>query len=434
VTLVSHAEPERQIQNPVQPASPALENSAEGMALTLAQFEELALRNNPTIAQAHSNVSGARALLYQVGSYPNPTLGYSGSQIADEGTDQHVVFVEQEMVRGPKLALNQQVMRYAIEAQAAAIDSQTLRVLTDVRIKFFVALAAQEQVRLTEEFKTVVEQGAQIAERRTAEAEGSQTELLQAQIQLSEILLAREQAAVAFAAAIDDLKAVTGVPDLKSLTLAGDLKQNSGSIDWGLVSAELLATSPELHTARAKLQQACAQLQRERIQSIPNPTVQFGAGIDNSTNSGLINVEVSAPLAVYHCNQGNISAARASYERASQEIVRIELAIKSRLANVSREYDSALAAVRKYETEILDRSAKSLKLSEDVYSAREIGFLEVFLIRKTYFESNLGYIQALSQLAQARARIDGMLLEGGLDPTNALDADDANRERVFSQQ
>jgi cobalt-zinc-cadmium efflux system outer membrane protein len=58
-----------------------------------------------------------------------------------------------------------------------------------------------------------------------------------------------------------------------------------------LVSAELLATSPELHTARAKLQQACAQLQRERIQSIPNPTVQIGAGIDNSTNSGLINVE-----------------------------------------------------------------------------------------------------------------------------------------------
>ena len=49
-------------------------------------------------------------------------------------------------------------------------------------------------------------------------------------------------------------------------------------------------------------------------------------------------------------------------------------------------------------------------------------------------ESNLGYIQALLELAQARARIDGLLLEGGLDQASPFDGDDSNRERVFSQK
>lgn len=41
---------------------------------------------------------------------------------------------------------------------------------------------------------------------------------------------------------------------------------------------------------------------------------------------------------------------------------------------------------------------------------------------------------SLSELAQARAKIDGFLLEGGLDPADDFDADDSNRERVFSQK
>jgi cobalt-zinc-cadmium efflux system outer membrane protein len=402
--------------------------------MTIAYFEELALRNNPTLAQASADINKAVALRDQVGRYPNPVVGYSGSQIADDGTDQHGVFVEQEIVRGNKLPLNQQVMRHAIEAQAADADAQTLRVLTDVRTQFLIALAAQEQMRLTGEFKAVAAEGVEIARQRLLAQEGSQPELLQAEIQLSEIDLAYEQAAVAFGAAFRNLAAVAGAANLQPGLLEGELSQPQRSFDWDAVYMDMLAASPELQAAQARLEQACAQLQRERVQAIPNPTLQLGAGVDNGTGSGFLNVEVSTPISIHNSNRGNICAAQADYDRASQELSRIELSIKSRLADVGREYDSALAAVRKYETEILPKSTQSRELLEALYRAGETDFLQAFLVRKNWFESNLRYVQSLSELAQARAKIDGLLLEGGLDPAEPFDGDDSNRERVFAQQ
>lgn len=432
--LVSHTEPEPSRQEPVQLESANVGNGQGFTSMTLEQFEVLALRNNPTIVQAMTDVNKARALQDQVGRPPNPTLGYFGSQIGDAGTDQHGIFLEQELVRGGKLSQNQKILRHSIEAQAAAVDAQTSRVLTDVRIKFFVALAAQEQVRLAREFKSLATEAVDVAEKRKQAEEGSQPELLQAQVQLSEIDLVFEQAEVALASAIQDLAAVAGVSNVGPIVLDGELDSASQPFDWEQVFANLLMTSPEMRVAQAQVQQACAQLQREQLQTIPNPTVQLGAGIDNGTSSELLNVQVSAPIPVLNSNQGNICAAKANYEKATQEISRTELAIKSRLANVSREYDSALAAVRRYDLEILPRSEESLNLSEQVYRAGEIEFLQVFLVRKTYFESNLRYIDALSELAQSRARIEGQLLEGGLNQLPSFDVDDSNREKSFSQR
>ncbi len=434
VTVVSHSESEGSSNSSVQIVAAAAGNTLHAGTMTLAQFEELALRNNPTIGQASANVNKAVALRDQVGKFPNPVLGYFGSQIGDAGTDQHGVFIEQEIVRRGKLPLNQQVMQHSIQAQSAASESQTLRVLTDVRTRFFVALAAQEQMRLTSEFEIVASQGVEIASKRKEAQEGSQPELLQAEIQLSEIQLTHQQAEVAFDSAFRDLAAVAGATNLQTGSLEGELSQPSPSFDWEVVYADLLAASPELQAAQARRQQACAQLQRERVQALPNPTLQLGGGVDNGTGSGLLNVQVSAPIPVYNANRGNICAAQADYDRASQEVTRTELAIKSRLAVVSREYDSALAAVRKYETEILPKSKDALELTESLYRAGEIDFLQTFLVRRTWFESNLRYVQSLSELAQARAKIDGFLLEGGLDPADAFDADDSNRERIFSQK
>lgn len=434
VTVVSHSEPSNPVVTSTQIATRSQESTSSSGTMTLAQFEELALRNNPTIGQASANVNKAVALRDQVGRFPNPVLGYFGSQIGDAGTDQHGIFIEQEIVRRGKLPLNQQVMQHGIQAQLAASESQTLRVLTDVRTRFFVALAAQEQMRLTREFEVVATQGVEIASQRKEAQEGSQPELLQAEIQLSEIQLTHEQAEVAFASAFRDLAAVAGATDLQTGSLEGELSQTSRSFDWELVYADLLAASPEVQTAQARLQQACTQLQRERVQALPNPTLQLGGGVDNATGSGLLNIQVSAPIPVHNTNRGNICAAQADYDRAAQEITRTELAIKSRLAVVSREYDSAMAAVRKYETEILPKSKDSLELTESLYRAGEIDFLQTFLVRRTWFESNLRYLQSLSELAQARAKIDGFLLEGGLDPADDFDADDSNRERVFSQK
>ena len=258
--------------------------SVDEVGYTLADVEQMALANNPAIAAAGSTVSKAAGLRQQVGMRPNPTLGYFGQQIADRNTDQHGLFVQQEFVRGNKLELNRNVLGHTQKAQQAEIETQRYRVLTDVRVRFFEAVAAQRQHEITTEFAQTARQAVEVAEQRQAADEGTMIDTLQSQTLLSEVTLAAEQAEVKYRGAWRDL-----------------------------------------------VFEKQALLKRQQVQNVPNVTAQLGAGYDDATDHGMLNLQLSAPIPVWNNNNGNISAAYSDYVRATQNVQRIEQSIRSRL-------------------------------------------------------------------------------------------------------
>ncbi len=403
-------------------------------AMTLADFEAIALANNPTLQQLAATTQKAAGYRTQVGLRSNPTIGYQAMQLADAGTDQHTAFIEQEIVTGNKLALNRQVLNEAVRVQLWELEAQKYRITTDIRTKFYEALAAQQRIRLVNEFQSVAQKGMELAEQRKIAMEGSQVDVLQAKIQVNEVQLSRQKAEVSFVSAWQSLVALSGAPQLQPTVLEGELPTNFEKTDWDNYRATILATSPEYMVAQTRVQQARANLLRQEVQATPNWTVQLAGGKDNGTNSGMMNLQVGAPIPVFNKNQGNIAAARAEYCRAVMEVQRVEKAIAARIAELSRDFDSALAAVNQYHVEILPSAKETLSLAEQAYTSGESGFLEVLTVRRTYFESNLQYLLAQEHLAQANARKEGLVLSGGLDPVNDQSGDDSLRGATFSQQ
>ena len=104
--------------------------------MTLADFESLAMANNPTIQQLAATTQKAAGYRQQVGLWANPVAGYQGVQLADNGTDQHTAFVEQEFVTAGKLGLNSRVLNEAVRAQLLELEAQKYRVQTDVASSF----------------------------------------------------------------------------------------------------------------------------------------------------------------------------------------------------------------------------------------------------------------------------------------------------------
>ncbi len=387
----------------------------EVTSYTLAEFEQLALNNNPTIAAAGAASNKAAGLRQQVGVRPNPTLGYFGYQIADRNTDQHGAFVQQEFVRGDKLALNREVLQQTTNAQRWEIETQRFRVLTDVRVRYFEALAAQRQLDAINDFASVAAKGVQVATDREDAEEGAAIDVLQSQTLLSEVTLAAERAEVAYRGAWQDLAAIAGLSAATPARLAAEFNEPESSPDWDAAYSEIVSQSPEMSVARALVCEKQAMLKRQQVQMVPNVTGQLGAGYDDATNSGMLNLQVSAPIPVWNKNTGNVSAAFADYTQAVQNVKRIEQAIKSRLARAAQEYDASLASVRKYQSQILPQTKKSLELSEQAYRVGELSFLQVLVVRKSYYESRIQLIAVQGQLAQATAKVDGLLLTGGLE-------------------
>lgn len=423
------------------PPAPAAEdssaiNDSESLSgsMSLAELEQVALANNPAIQQAAAAAQKATGIRHQVGRCPNPSVGYSGMQLGDAGTDQHVAFINQDFVTGHKLGLNERVLDHDVQVQLWEVQVQRQRVLTDIRLRFYEALAAQRRVELTHEFHTVAEKGVQVAEQRKEALEGSQPEVLQAEIQLNEVDLARQRAQFQFDAAWKELVATAGVPDMAPVHLNGNLEMDAGAIDWDAVYQNIIAASPELRAAYSRIHRAQANLERQRAQPIPNVEMELQAGADNGTGSGMVNLQLGVPIPVFNRNRGNISAAYSEYVRATQDARRLELSVKARLARVAQQFDSASATVERYREQIVPKSQQSLTLSEQAYAAGEFDFLQVLIARRTYFESNVAYVQALGDLAGANATVDGLLLTGGLDSTPDFTGDDGLRGQALSGQ
>ncbi len=252
--------------------------------------------------------------------------------------------------------------------------------------------------------------------------------------QRSEIDLIYCQTKARYDAAWREISAVACVQEMTPTILAGEFPESSDAMSWDNIATTIVGSSPEYAAAQARISQARAELQRHGVQAIPNMTVQFGAGVDNGTNSGIMNLQVGAPIPVFNKNQGNIAAARAEYCRTVMESQRIENAIRARLATVSRDFESALEAVTVYGRDIRPSAQEALALSETAYKAGEMNFIQLLVARQTYFESNLQYVNSQAQMASAKAKVDGFVLSGSLDAVMDRSGSDSLRGLTFNQQ
>src|SRR4029077_9670012 len=115
---------------PVTPVYPRLgraQEKPEGPLVTLEQVEKIASESNPTLRQAEAEIRAANAHRQQAGLYPNPTVGYTADEIrgGSVGGGKQGFFVQQTIVTGGKLRLNQEV--FGKESQLASIEAEEQR-------------------------------------------------------------------------------------------------------------------------------------------------------------------------------------------------------------------------------------------------------------------------------------------------------------------
>ncbi|MBW3598615.1 MAG: TolC family protein [Planctomycetes bacterium] len=389
---------------------------------TLQVLELLALASNPTLRQAAADVAEARGRWVQSGLYPNPQVGYAGNEInADGQAGQQGGFVSQTFVTGGKLDWSRAAAARAVDRAVWEMEAQQLRVLTEVRIRFYEALGAQQTVMLAEELRRIAEQGVSIAQQLERALEAPRTDVLQSEVELANVRLLLETARQREFAARQQLAAVVGVVELPCAPLSGLLEEELLLLEWCTFYERLLAGNPLLQIAQARVAQARARLQREQVEPIPNVNVQVGSQYDFSSDDTLYSAQVQLPLPLYDRNQGAISAAAAELRQAMDEVERIERVLQRRLAEVWRRYAAARAQVEIYQATILPRVQETLDLTTEAYEGAQLDFLRVLTARRSYFETRLKYLEAVIELRTAAAELDGLLLTGGLEAPGEAD-------------
>jgi cobalt-zinc-cadmium efflux system outer membrane protein len=422
---------------PPTPPTPPQEQASTPTGLTLGELEQMALSNNPTLAQAAAEIRAATGRRLQSGLYPNPTAGYQGEQIrgGSQGGGEQGFFVSQDIVLGGKLGLNRRVLEQETKQAAAEAEEQRLRVVNGVRMFYYQALAAQEMGDLRHKLSKLAEDAVQTSHQLGNVGQADQPDVLQAEVEGEQAELAVVAAEQNQVRAWRALAATVGKPQMPLTHLAGSLEDlPEDSPDQWLQA--ILQESPAVKIAALGVVKAEASLARAKREPIPDLQLRGGLQqnreLDATTNrpigfQGFAEVGVQIPI--FNRNQGNVQASRAGVERAQREVQRVQLVLRERAATLLQNYVTSRSTVERYRNHMIPRARKAYELYLKNYGGMAAAYPQVLISQRTLFQLQTDYIAALENLWGNATALKGFLLTDGLEaPSRAGEMDQPVRE------
>src|SRR5215469_7434489 len=225
--------------------------------LRLQDLEQMALTNNPTVAQVEANLRAATALSRQAGLYPNPTAGYIGDEIRGgyQGGGEQGGFVSQTIVLGGKLRAARRVAELGAKQVETSGQLQRLRILTNARSFFYQALAAQRLVEVKQNLIQLASDVVETSSQLQNVGQADRPDILQAEVEQQQANVSLKVAQQSAQASWRVLAAVVGRPDLPVARLEGDLESIPElSYDESLMAA--FTESPEVKLAQQGVERA----------------------------------------------------------------------------------------------------------------------------------------------------------------------------------
>lgn len=396
-------------------ATPAAQSLPQTTSLSLTDLETLAFEHNPTLAAANAKLSATRGQQLQAGLYPNPIIGYQGMEMGIRGTaGQQGGFVGQRFIMGGKLKLDQAAASKQVTASHFEFHAQELRVLSDVRIRFYEAVILQKRVKLTEELVRIGDELVRATEQLLTGRQATQNDLLLAEIQVDESRILLDNSTNEETESWRRLAAVIGLPAMQPVPLSGQLDTDPPSLNWDTCYAIVMDNNPVLNAARLRVDRARILLQRAKKEPIPDIDLMVAHRHHNVTNDNVTTVQAGFPLPLFNRNQGNIRSAEAQWLAATKERERIELVLQDRLAIAYRRYINAIQQTQRYQDRMIPRAEKSLKLVTDGYEKGQVQYLTLLTAQRTYWQVSLSYLDSLKERRTAGSLIEGQVLSDSL--------------------
>jgi outer membrane protein, heavy metal efflux system len=420
------------------------QENAKGRLLTLEEVQKIADDSNPTLRQAEAEIRAAKARQQQAGLYPNPTVAYTGDEIRGGlvGGGKQGFFVQQRVVTGGKLRLSREVYGRDVKLAEIEGEEQKIRVQTAVKMAFLRVLGAQELLEARRDMAKIVQDATETQRRLMNTGQADESEVLEAEVEAQRMRMGARMQENTLREEWRSLAAVIGRPEMALATIAGDLEK-----DWPELNEEdavnaIAKESPAVRIADAAEGRAQGAFERAKRDTIPDVQVRGGMEYNNETLGsapfakgweGIAEVAVQIPL--FNRNQGNVTAARADIDRATQEKNRIALTLRVRAAAAVDQYANARLMAVEYREEMLPRAKKAYGLMVDKYGQMLAAYPRVLEAKRKLYELQIEYIAALENVWNNGIALQGFLLTDGLEaPARPSEVDRPVRETNVPMQ
>ncbi|HVS88319.1 MAG TPA: TolC family protein [Candidatus Acidoferrum sp.] len=412
--------------------------ASEQKTITLEELQQMALQNNPTFAQSAANIQAAEGRKKQSGLYPNPTVGYQGEQIRGgsfHGGEQGF-FVQQDIVLGGKLGLNRKIFDQELKQAETEAEEQKLRVVTNVRMSYIQALAAQQTLELRKNLSKLADAAVETSHQLANVGQADAPDVLESEVEAEQAQLAVTMAEQNQQRVWKALAAVVGNPRLPLMLLEGKL-EDTPPVNADELVEKIVNESPAVRIAELGVKRAEAAMARAKREPIPDLQLRGGMQRNGELLSGPSGrpvglqgfADVGVRIPIFNRNQGNIATAKADAERARREVDRVKLVLRERAASVVQTYTFSQTAVDRYKNQMIPRAQKAYEMYTKKYQDMAAAYPQVLIAQRTLMQLEVSYINALESFATSSLSLQSYMLTDGLEaPSQPSGIDQPVRE------
>jgi cobalt-zinc-cadmium efflux system outer membrane protein len=169
-----------------------------------------------------------------------------------------------------------------------------------------------------------------------------------------------------------------------------------------LLTAALEANG-RIAVARLAIERAQRAHSLAKAQSIPNIVASIGPRYSDPDDETTLDVGLGVEIPLFDRNQGNIRAALADRLSSAAALREVQLELIAEVSNAYTAYQSARAAVTRYDEQLLPKAERTLDLTRQAYQRGKADYLRLLDAQQVVIESRIAYVDALQRLHEAAA-------------------------------
>lgn len=370
----------------------------------LASLLAEALGKHPDVQKAEATVRMDQERIPQAGVLPDPTLslglqndGFNGIQVGKMETSFYSVAFTQPFPWPGKRDLRKEVAAAGVGVSEATRNRVQLSLEADVRRGYAALLLVRGQKQLLAQQAVFLEQAERLARTRYEVGQGSQGDLLRAQLELTRLkqatwsLEAEERTTLA---ALNRLRQHDPADPIPTTAALADLPESA------LLTPEQVETrSPELAGARASVRQTEKLLDLAKLDRRPDFAVTAGI-MPRGSLDPMWQVGVSISLPIYGRSKQQRAIAEHEHHKLGQgaEVESVRTLLRQRTEERTIQIETLRRTRDLYREGLLVQSEATFKAALAQYEAGRAPFLGALEALNGWVGDQGAYLQTLAQL------------------------------------
>lgn len=376
----------------------------------------IAMRENPDIAVARSEVAALEGALHQAQARPNPQLEFvreGQDRITRATTLQLSVPIE----LGGKRGARRDAANLTVDVARQDLAAVRARVHAEVVNGYYTLYLAGEHLGLARASADMAGRASDAAGRRVTAGKISPVEETRARVAEGAVKVAVMQAQREWLDAYARLTDLLG-----GRHVVGAVADPSQALPDRVPLDRLLAmldNAPEMAKARVEVDRRAALAQLEMARRVPDVSLIVGSkreGMDDRTQAV---VGLSVPLPLFDRNQGAVLETLRRTDKARDEMAATSNRLRSQLAQSHARLNAALDEVALIRAEILPGAQSAADASARGFELGKFSLLEVLDAQRSLYQLKTQHVRAVADAHKASADIARIVDLSGRQPGTA---------------